>query len=232
MTEEAKRQPIEAPQEDFKEFLNQLLSLLPPKARDYVKRYSREILAGALALVLGIILISGYSHYKESQESQAATLMGQALYEKSPEKRISVLEEVIRDHGSTDAARLALNIIARAYYDQGAQEKALEYFKKAAQKAPDHTVVKQSALLGWGYCLEEKGDLGEALKKFDDAIKVSKGLEKIALLDKARVAKGAGKADVALEAYNKVLSEDPSSGELDFVKFEILELKRAEKKKD
>ncbi len=231
MTEEAKRQTVDVPQEDFREFLNQLLTLLPPQAREYVRRYSREILAGALALILCIVLISGYSHYKESQESQAATLMGEALYERSPDKRISILEEVVKDHSSTDAARLALSLLARAYYEKGAKARAVEYYHKAVQEAPDDSVVKQSALLGWGYVLEEKGDFEEALKKFDDAIQVSKGLEKIALLDKARVAKEAGKVDVALDAYNKVLSEEPTSDELDFVKFEILELKRANKKK-
>lgn len=230
MAEEVKKtQPVEAPQEDFKEFINQLLTLLPPKAREVVSKYSREILAGALAVVLGLILVSGYTHYRESQEKSAATLLGTALYEKAPEKRVTTLKQVVKEHGSTDAARLAQCLLARALFEKGDMDGAAKHFEEASKRSGKHSVLRQTALLGLGAILEEKGQFDEAIKRFDEAIKVSRGLERIARMDMARVAKIAGRREVALEAFNTLLSENPSAQDLDFVKFEILELKRAEK---
>ncbi|OCC14507.1 hypothetical protein DBT_2049 [Dissulfuribacter thermophilus] len=226
MTEEPRKNPAEENQEDFKYFFSQLLTLLPPKAREYVIQYSREILSCVIVVVLGVVLYSGYSAYSENQEKEAATLLGTALYEKDPDKRIDVLKKVINEHGSTDASKIALPILARAYLDRGDKENALKYFEESEKKTSKNTIIYQTSVLGQGYILEDKGELEKALQKFDEAVKSAQGIERIALLDKARVAKEVGKKDLALEALNTFLSENPSSQDLEFVKFEILELKR------
>ena len=224
-----KSQAMDTPQEDFRDFFNQLLLLLPPRSREVVIQYYREILAGILAIVLGLILMSGYTHYRESQEKNAATLFGMAIYETAPEKRIKILKQLINQHGSTDAARLARLLLAKAMYENNDLKRAMKHFEDASRKEGKHSILRQTALLGLGYLLEEQGQLNEAIKKFDDAVKVSRGLEHIALMDKARVAKSAGKKETALNAFNTLLSENPSPQDLDFIKSAILELKRSEK---
>ena len=212
--------------EDFKQFLNELLTLLPAGARNFLKGYSREILSCVIVLVLAIVLFAGYSSYIEGQERRAATLFGSAIHERDLDKKVHDLKTIVKEHGSTDTASIALAVLARAEYNSGNRERALEYFEKAERNSSRDHELYATSLMGQGYILEETGKPKEAVKKFDQAIQTDIGFEKIALLDKARAAKAAGETAKGLDALNRLLSENPGPRELEFVKFELLDMKR------
>ncbi len=219
--------------EDFKAFLEDLLGLFPETVREFITTHSREIISGILVIILVIVLYSGYSSYSENQEEKGAMLAGTALFEQDHDKKIDMLTSIIREHGMTDAYKLALPMLARTYYEKGDRNKALKFFKEAQSEFSSDSIGYKASLMGEGYLLEEKGAFDEALKRFDALIEAKErlGFEKIARLEKALAAKRAGKKDIALQEFNLFLNESPSSNELEFVKFEILKLKAKEEAK-
>ncbi len=218
-------------QEELQELADQILSLLPQSVRGFCREKAREIIAGISIAVMVVLLAYGYDLYSEMRENQAATALGTSLHAAKAEDRISGLEKLVKDYGSTDAAGQALLLLGSLYNRQGDFEKAIAYYKKAEERFGSGAVFTYAAMMGRAYLLEEKGTVKDAGTLFKEISAKENPYKAVALLDYARTARFSGDSDAALDALNKYISLKPNADNLDYVRYQIVQMAAAEAKK-
>jgi len=219
-----------SPEHQRKNILEEILSALPPQIRNTLQKFLREILAGIIVVVLAISLWFGYSAYITRQENQAAAAMGIAVQQQDPVKKISALEEIVRQHDHTVVGKHALLILGATQRDSGQVEAAKKSFSRAKQVFSKDNFLYYSALMGLGYLQEDEAKLAEARQIFRSLCESKLGFDAIAALDFARVSSALGYNQEALEAYNNYLSMKPQSLQLDFVRHQVMKLSNEDKR--
>jgi len=219
--DQAPREPQKTP---VQEIVDEILAGLPQWLREPLANNFRQIFAGIACILLVAALWSGYTGFVERGENAASARLGTAIHTADPKARMELLEKVIQEHGRTDAAEHALLLLGAAARDAGDVDASSEYFSRALQTFSDRTALHDSALMGLGYCMEEKGNTADAAERFRKAADNAAGYETVALLDLARVSAAHGKTREALQAYEKFMAAAPMSPQLDFVRFEIMKL--------
>ncbi len=220
------RNEEQVPQEPQKtpaqEIIDEILEGLPQWLREPLVQNFRQIFAVITCVLLAVALWSGYKGFVERGENAASAQLGTAIHTANPRERMDLLEKVINEHGNTDASEHALLLLGAAARDAGDIDIAAEYFNRALDEF-DGT-LHDSALMGLGYCAEEKGNPSGAADRFSTVAGSASGYETVAMLDLARVSAAAGNTKAALEAYEKFMAAAPMSSQLDFVRFEIMKL--------
>jgi predicted negative regulator of RcsB-dependent stress response len=218
------------PKDRKKIIIEQILSGLPFQIRNILQKFSREILAGIIVIVLAVSLWFGYSKYTTSQENQAAAAMGIAMQQPDSEKSISALEKMVHQHRDTMAGKHALLILGAIQRDTGQFEAAKKSFNQAKKKFSKKSPLYQTALLGIGYLQENESKWEKARQSYKLLFKSQQGFETVATLDFARASSVLGHHEEALKAYNKYISMKPQSFQLDFVRYQIWKLSQHNKK--
>ena len=217
-------------QEELQELTEQLLRMLPEPVRDFCREKARELIAGVAIVAMVVLLVYGYSAYSNMRENQAATAMGAALHAAKMEERIQGLEKVIKEYGSTDAADQATLLLGALYQRQGENKKAEEFYRKAEQRLSSGNPLAQAAMMGRGYLMELGGDEKGAKGIFQGLSKGDGPYRAVALLDYARAARLTGDTDTALAALNQYISLKPTAENLDYVRYQIVEMAAKEAK--
>lgn len=124
--------------------------------------------------------------------------------------------KVIEEYGSTDAGNLATHYAALCYMKMGDTESAEKYLKmyKATSGVPSQVINAQNVGLQ-GDIAVDKGDYAGAVALFESAAKVSENLltTPLYLRKAAQAAQAAGDKTKAIELYERVVREYPSSPE-------------------
>ncbi len=225
MTENQIPQQEETPKEGWAALKEELLSSLPLWAREFLEKHAREIISAMLVIILGIALWSGYSSYSHKQQSLAAAALGNALRIEESQKKIAALEEVIKEHSHTQAAKQAQLILAAELKKIGKVEKAKAAFKIAASKLDGP--LSTSATMGFGYASEDLGDLDSAATAYKKAAEREDGFEAVAYLDLGRVESAKKNNQAAIDAYNQYITLKSNSKLLDYVRYKIENLSSA-----
>ncbi len=122
--------------------------------------------------------------------------------------------DLIAQLGDTRPGFEARLLLGGLYLNHGEAAKAVPLFEDAGKTAPD-AIEKASALSSLGYAHEALGKAPEALAAFEAALaaapKDHAGLRGDLLLSVARVHEGAKDLARARQAYDRVISELPSS---------------------
>lgn len=214
-------EPVKAPAQ---EIIDEILEGLPQWIRDPLVQHFRQIFAGIAIALLTMSLWSGYTIFIERGENAASAQLGGAIQTSDPKERADLLKKITEEHGNTDSGEHALLLLAAAYRDSGDMKNASKYFTQVIDTFPKASPLRDSAIMGLGYCMEDRGNPSEAAKKFRSVSDGNTGYEVVALLDLARVNAAAGDKKAALEAYDKFMAAEPMSSQLDFVRFEIMKL--------
>ena len=210
------------------EIIDEILAGLPQWLAEPLAQNFRQIFAAIACVLLIAALWSGYTGFVERGENAASAQLGTALHTADPRERMDLLEKVVQEHSHTDAAEHALLLIGAAAREAGDNDAAAEYFAKALDTFSG--TLHDSALMGLGYCDEEKGNPSGAAGRFSKVAENASGYETVAMLDLARVSAASGNTREALEAYEKFMAAAPMSSQLDFVRFEIMKLSAASEK--
>ncbi len=228
MAEKSVPQDTEAPKEGWEGLKEELLSSLPPWAKEFLEKHAREIISAILIIVLGVALWSGYSTYSHRQEASAAALLGQAMRLENSKEKISALEKLIKEHANSHAAKQAKLLLAAELRESGNLDKAKAAFKSAA--ASLEGPLRTSAVMGVGYISERQTNLNEAADSYRQAAEKKDGFEAVAYLDLGRVESALGKTQAAIDAYNQYLTLAPDSQLLDYVRYKIENLSASTQK--
>jgi len=122
------------------------------------------------------------------------------------------LEAVVEQYGSTPAVPLALLKLAKAYFDAGNYELAVQRYADFSRKFAEHPMAGV-AELGRVHCLEARGQLQEALQAFEAYTEQRPGdfLMGQALLGKARCLEQLARPDEARIVYEDFIVGHPDS---------------------
>jgi len=171
---------------------------------------------GILVLALAI---PGYVYYQQQQEEQANELLGQILpaYEQGNMQQALEgtgdrmgLTAIAEEYGGTDAGNLAAFYAARAFYQQGELDRALQYYQ---QFEKENDFIGASALAAEAAIYEERGAFERAAAHFEEAAEQYEN-ELTApryLLEAGQTYEAAGSYAEAERVYRRILDEYPDA---------------------
>lgn len=123
-------------------------------------------------------------------------------------KKLKALEQ---DYGKTRPAFDARLKLGDLYFQHGAFDKALPWYKKAAETAPGH-FEKTLALSSLAYLNENAGKLNEAIQSYQQAIDIGEvSLKGDLLLGLARCYEAIHDSAKARSIYDKIITDLPNS---------------------
>ena len=137
---------------------NQELEDLKELARIYGVRILVFTAVGALAAG-GLVY---YQNNRKNMIEEASARLGQA-------RQVQDLEAVAAQYPETPSAPLAILQLAKAYFDNGDFDMALNKYTEFEQKFPGHA-LSPAAIMGRLHCMEARLQLNEALAGFQDFI--------------------------------------------------------------
>ncbi|MFM2375699.1 MAG: hypothetical protein RLZZ165_796 [Bacteroidota bacterium] len=179
------------------------------------------MIGGAAVLVVIAYFVYQWSQRdKVNQEAQAEMIMPVVNYERDSmalaingDGQQSLLD-IVEDYGGTDAGNLARYYLGTAYLKSGNLEEginALEEYKKG------RSLVSAAAYGALGYAYEQKGEFEEAAKNYQEAARTPKEnaySTPYYLMQAGRNLESAGKAEEALEVYQRIMEKYPLSDQV------------------
>ena len=173
-----------------------------------VKAILRENVKPIVAVAC--ILIAGFAvlvvrHVRASAGIRSSEMLSSA-------RSVQDLEMVIARHPSTLAAPLALLRLAKAHFDSGNYEVALNKYDEFKLKFPEHQMA-DAADLGKIHCMEARGQLAEALTAFTTFVRGHPDhfLRPQALFGQARCLQQLGRLREARTLYEDFIAKNPGS---------------------
>lgn len=178
------------------------------KIVDFAKRRSKELIAGAMAIVCIIIIFLAVKAIRAQAVKKDSRLLADIIELDSqlrddPDK-ITELENLA---GNGKFSRVAYLKLAAYWIEQGDTEKAKSYLQRVPRRNKDLIYYQAQDLLGQIYIMS---------KEFDKAIDIYKTIEEEnpkdytldpVLFHKAQAYEQKGEIEVALELYKKVQDE-------------------------
>jgi len=209
-----KKKETETPEEE--------LLVLHEKWVKVAQAHLKEIIVGALVIILVAVVWSLFHYQRSRQESKAAVLYTQALMSRDQNKREQLLSELLKRYAGSSAALTArLDLFDEAYqkgnFDQAFKE--IEAVKKRAQGD-----LKYFVTMGEGYLFEERSEWAKAREAYEKTAQARVGLEYLAWLDLARVSELAGDLKKAVKYYQEFLGLNPQGEVLNFVQVKLAKL--------
>jgi TolA-binding protein len=170
------------------EFVNEY-----PEFVQFLATYGRPAVTAVLVAALAVMGTRLYTAKKSSALSGGATALATA-------RSIEDLEKVTVDFEGAPAAPLAYMMLAKAHFDSGDFDSALNKYLEFQSKFPKHPLYASVELCRIN-CIEARGADQEAMAQYDTFIKENEGhyLATEALFGKARCFQ---KANLLVEAKN------------------------------
>ena len=186
------------------------------KAFDYIQDHSKQFIFGVAALI--IVLLIGFLvvNSKKKKELNAANMLGSAqiVYKMGDyQNAIPVFESVVRRYGSTKSGAHARFLLANSYFFAGDIDRALDHYKRYAEKYKELPSFTASAIAGVAACYEEKGEYIEAGRWYEKAATKFQDLYMAPeyLLSAGRCYESAGDTTTASRVYQNIVDLYPES---------------------
>ncbi|MDZ7292877.1 MAG: tetratricopeptide repeat protein [candidate division KSB1 bacterium] len=198
------------------------------KINDYLNRHYREVILGAMGVVLVIGLIILFRHLKSRDEQIASEKFVQARAEynnQNYEVAIPILEKLVGEYGGTSSAGIARIYLANAYMLKKDYANAEKFYQQYLDQNHDDPILGASAAYGLAATHEERGDYAKAAKLYEEAANTyAKSYRAPQLLiTAARCYKQAGQPEGARRALQKLLDKYPKSGLIEDAKLLLAE---------
>jgi TolA-binding protein len=187
------------------------------KTVNFVKRYSTEVLAvavGLLVIAVGLVFIS--QNRAKSQE-QAGLMLNSAhgaFLSGSPAQAQEGYKEIASRYGSTPAGQEAKIYLGNIYFQQRNYQEALKQYRECLKTRPKNPILLDAALSGIAACLEQQGDFAKAAEQYQaiaDRLPKEEFLSPAALLQAGRCFAEAGLMERARGAYQRLIDDYPAS---------------------
>ncbi len=179
---------------------------------NWVKENYQKTIWISSGVVLALILVFGYSAYRNRQERQAHEKYFSSLELTDPAQRIKMLEGIVKDYPRTKAAYSSWVTLGQLYYQKKDFPRAAWAYRSALNQGKFPPSFKVLILEDLAYAYEQEGNLQQAANTF---LEVSHGKEKFlkedVLLSLARVYQKMGKTQEVKATYQNFLKSFPKS---------------------
>lgn len=183
---------------------------------EFIKRYGKLIIAGAVAATAAVLVSRGLAAKKAATLADAERMFAAAI---TPVQ----LEDVVATYPSTPTAKAALLKLAQAQYNDGNIAQARTQYERFKKEFPNSDLLPV-AEFGLAHCTEADGNYAAAANEFKAFLSAHPGhfLQAAATLAEARCLEAAGNMDgarIVLEDFkaNNTSSAwaDPAQSALD-----------------
>jgi predicted negative regulator of RcsB-dependent stress response len=170
-----------------------------------------------IVVMLGIMFFRNRAAARNDEASQAFLRVRTA----------AELEDFMNRHGSTPSGPLALLRLAKASYNAGSFDVALNKYIEFEARYPKHEMAAV-ATVGKAHCLEAKGNTQDALTEFSSFCERNPDhfLEPQALFGKARCLEALGRRDDARVIYEDFVAARPGSEWASAAEDELVKIER------
>lgn len=191
------------------------------KSEAFIEKYQKQLLAGVAIVVLLVLAVLAFKNfYIAPQEKEAEDAMAKAQqffavdsFKVALNGKASVLgfEEIASDYSMTSTGNLAAAYAGICYYKLGKYEDAVKFLSKY-DGDDNYFSTAVIGLIGDSYA--EMGEKDDAVDYFMKAAGKKNAVLSAVYLKKAGIVyESLSKQDKALEAYNKIKDEYPTSAE-------------------
>ncbi len=180
-------------------------------AGDYVIDHLPRVIAGAIGLLMLVLLGVGLHLYSNQQEQAAAEAFSSAgnVYDQKDYKTASgQFATLAAEYSGTSLGRLALLYLGDDYLAQNQFAAARDALQKFVD-ADDRPTFRQLALLQLGVTYQGLGNPAEARKAYEQAAGIKEGAQGRAELELARLTLRQGDKPGAIAIYQRFLREHP-----------------------
>jgi len=193
------------------------------RLKEFWETSARPLIMTAAILVLAFAAVMLFRHRMAVRKETASQLFGRA-------RTLQDLDDLVNRYGSTPTGPAALLSLAKANYNAGNIDVALNKYIEFETRYPKHEMVSV-ATLGKAHCVEAKGDAASALAEFSAFVDSHPGhfLSPQAVLGKARCLDALGRGEEARVVYEDFVAADPDS-DWAFVAQESLERMEKERR--
>ncbi|MCK6603479.1 MAG: tetratricopeptide repeat protein [Ignavibacteriaceae bacterium] len=149
-----------------------------------VDKFRKQFIIGAIAFVVVVASVVGYTFYNKSQNEKAAALLSKVTpvydsgayldaIEGRPNQQIIGLKKLVADFGGTNEGETAKILLANSYYFLGKIDEALKAYE---DYSGDVDLLQAASYAGAAGCYEAKNELEKAAELYIKAAGVSKNV--------------------------------------------------------
>ncbi|MEM6261662.1 MAG: tetratricopeptide repeat protein [Bacteroidota bacterium] len=190
--------------------------------QDFISQNRNLVLGVAIGIVLLLVGIVGFRYYQNSQNEEAAEAMYQAVYYFEADSLNLALNgdgqslgflDIESSYSGTEAGNLSRYYLGILYHRQGDIDAAISYLESFNKGT---NLLAVSAHMALGFCYEDQQNFEQAASSFEQASKVVSSNEQttpLALMHAARNYEALGDNQRALELYQRIKEEFPTSSE-------------------
>lgn len=173
--------------------------------------YQHAVIVGVIIL-FAIVFVPVYRHYSQARQAEALRAVEQALASETIEARLSLLQNVVDEYGSTLSGVRALYHLGNAYYESGQYDPARQRYEQFLRKYP-RAQFSPNAQEGLAYVAESEGKFDEAVKHYMTLIEIygDSYLAQHAWYNIGRCYEQTGDWVGAIDGYEKQVSLFPMS---------------------
>ena len=187
------------------------------------RQYARQVAYAAGALLLFLVVITGYRYFSNNAENRAFSMLDQAVSNYEGKKTdMDVLtayegvkedfEYIIRKYDNTEGGKLATVVFARISYDANNVDRAIQLYEAALAYFENNPTYQNFLWSGLGYAYEKKQDVRMAISCFE---KIAGGedpvVKDVALFNMGRLYHDLGDTAKSMQAYERLTTEHTDS---------------------
>ncbi len=190
----------------------------------WAQENTRQLIYGGVALLVLVVLVSGYSFIKQKREQAAAALLSQCMEtyqsaqegKEDPAKMLAMakpdFERLIKEYGGKSAGRLGRVIYGHLALAAKEMDLAKSLYETALADFKDDPDMKNTILNGLAMVAVQTEDNAAAIGYFE---KIASGksllLKDVALFNLGQLYTESGETDKGKEAYKRLSNEYPDS---------------------
>ncbi len=208
---------------------------VPVLSREWMEEHATKVIAGGVALLVILGVFWGFNAYGSSKERRARLDYAKVLQKWPGEQKadsqswqavITELQTYLNEHSGTAPETDAQLDLARAYFQAGQFENALQGNQKVLGQVQRDQTLKFLAQYQLAFVYEALGRLDEAMNQWN-ALKAGKAseLSKEADWNIARLYAKKGEYSKALEQYEAALKDPGSYPSTPLIQSELASLK-------
>ena len=184
------------------------------RAVDYVRERAQIFAAGAIALILFVLLVDYIIDSRKKAQEEAATELGKMLIAEGSGdvgQAMQIAQRLLGEYDGTPAAEQGTVLLANRYFLQGNYGEARRLYQKYLDEYGEVEELVFAAWSGLASCLEAEGRTGEAADKYQEyaAGHPGKVESALALMEAARCYRILGEPERRKELLERVAKEFP-----------------------
>lgn len=194
------------------------------KVIQWARENTKQLIYGTVAFFALVVIVAGYSFYKEKREQAAAALLSRCLVtyqssqedDKDPGKMLAMakpdFDRLVKDYGSMPAGRLGRVIYGHMALVAKDMDQAKALYEKALGDFGHDPSIENTILNGLAMIAAQSEDDAAAIGYFEKIVSSKSVLLKdVALFNLGQLYMKAGEKEKGIAAYKRLSDEYPDS---------------------